>query len=126
MNNLKNHRNLILKLSNEKTFTVDPLFNKGNDRVVTFGNELYENRRMPSTKNPASIMVIGVVASNKTKMYPVWFERSYRLTSPIYKEVLESKVLAWVKKITKKSEYVFQQDGPSWRILSSSTVMYGS
>ena len=45
------------------------------------------------------------------KMPPVWFERGYRLTSAIYKEALEMKVLPWVKKITKKSDYVFQQDG---------------
>ena len=37
-------------------------------------------------------MMLGVVASNGEKMLPVWIERGYRLTSAVYKEVLEIKV----------------------------------
>ena len=111
LNDLKDHGNRVLIFSDEKTFTVDPVFNKQNDRVVTFGNDVSEHRRMSTTKHPASIMMLGVVASNGEKMPPVWFERGYRLTSAVYKEVLETKVLPWIKKITKKSDYVFQQDG---------------
>ena len=39
------------------------------------------------------------------------FQQGYRLTSVIYKEDLETKILLWVKKITKRSDYVFRQDG---------------
>ena len=41
-----------------------------------------------------------IVALNGEKIPPVWFERGYRLTSTVYKEVFETKVLPWVKKIT--------------------------
>ena len=93
---------------NEKAFTVDPVFNIQNVRFVTFGNEVSEHHRVSTTKHPSSIFMLGVVASNEKKMHPVWFEWSYRLTSAVYKEVLEMKDLPWIKNITKKSDYVFQ------------------
>ena len=49
--------------------------------------------------------MLGVVTSNGEKMPSVWFEQGYRLASVVYKEVLET------KKIAKKSDYVFQQNG---------------
>ena len=55
-------------------------------------------------------MVLGVEASNGEKMPYVWVERGHRLTSAVCKEIFETKVLPWVEKITKKSDYVFQQD----------------
>ena len=55
------------------TFTVDTLFNKLNDRVVTFGNNVSEHRRVSTTKHPASIMMFVFVASNREKMHQVWF-----------------------------------------------------
>ena len=57
--------------------------------------------------------MLGIVASNGEKMPPDWFQQGYRLTSAVYKEVLETKVLSWVKKIIKKSDCVFQHDGES-------------
>ena len=111
LNDLKSHGNRILIFSDEKTFTVDPVFNRQNDRVVSFGNDVSNHQRVSTTKHPASVMMLGVVASNGEKMPPVWFERGYRLTSAVYKEILETKVLPWVKRITKKADYVFQQDG---------------
>ena len=44
-------------------------------------------------------------------MPPVWFQWGYSLTSAVCKKVLETKVIPWFKKITKKSDYVFQQNG---------------
>ena len=55
--------------------------------------------------------MFALVASNGEKIPLVWFERGYRLISAVYKEVMKAKFLAWVKKITKKSDYVFQQNG---------------
>ena len=49
--------------------------------------------------------------SNGEKMLPVWLERSYRLTAVAYKDVFKTKVFPWSKKITKKSNYILQQDG---------------
>ena len=35
LNDLRNHVNRIVIFSDEKTFTVDPVLNKQNDRIVT-------------------------------------------------------------------------------------------
>ena len=37
--------------------------------------------------------------------------KGYQSTSHDYKEILDRKVLPWVRKITKNADYVFQQDG---------------
>ena len=91
---LFNDGNLILVFSNRKTFTVDSVFNKQNDRAATFGNDVSEHRRVSTTMHPAFFMMPGVLASNGGKMPLVWFELGYRLTSAVYKEVLEVKVLS--------------------------------
>ena len=103
LNDLKNHWNLIVIFSNEKTFTVDPVVNKQNDRIS-------ELRKESTTKHPASVMMLGVVASNGEKMPPVLFPRSYRLNADAYKNVLVTKILPRVRKITRNANYVFQQD----------------
>jgi hypothetical protein len=111
LNDLKSHGNRILIFSDEKTFTVDPVFNKQNDRVVSFGQDVSKVRYVSTTKHPASVMMLGVVASNGEKMPPVWFPTGYRLTAADYRDILSTKVLPWVRKITKKADFVFQQDG---------------
>ena len=40
LNDLKNHENRIVFFSDEKTFRVDPVVNKQNDRIVSFGRNL--------------------------------------------------------------------------------------
>ena len=57
-------------------------------------------------KSPASIMMIIGIASNWEKMTTFCFERSYRLTSAVYKEVFKTKVPSWVKKRTQKSDWL--------------------
>ena len=75
LTNMKNFGNQIFIFFDEKTFTVDPVFNKQNDRVVAFGNDISEHHRVSTTKHPASIMMLSVVASNGEKMPLFWFER---------------------------------------------------
>ena len=72
LNNIKNHGNQILVFSDEKTFTVDPVFNKQNDHIVTFGKDISEICKVSTTKHSASVMMLSVVASNGEKMLPVW------------------------------------------------------
>ena len=74
-NDLKSHENRMLIISYEKTFTVDPVFNKQTNRVVAFGNDVSEQRRVSTTKHSASIIILGAVVSNGKKMTPVWLER---------------------------------------------------
>ena len=71
LNDMENHGNRILVFSDEKRFTVDSVFNKQNDRVATFGKDISEIRKVSTTKHPASVMMLGVVASNGEKMPPV-------------------------------------------------------
>ena len=54
LNDLKNHGNQIFIFSDEKTFTVDLVFNKQNDQVVIFGNDVSKHRRASTTKCPDS------------------------------------------------------------------------
>ena len=72
LNDMKNHGNRTLSFSDEKRFTVDPVFNKQNDRVVRFGKDISEIRKVSIMNHPASVMMLGVVASNEEKMPPVW------------------------------------------------------
>ena len=69
--------------------------------------------KVSTTKHPASIMMLSVVASNRENMPPVWFEHSYRLTSPVYTYALETKVLHESKNHSKKTDFVLQQDKAS-------------
>ena len=111
LNDFKSHGNWIIIFSDEKTFTVDPVVNKQNERVAGFGKDTPEVRNVSTTKHPASVMMLGVVASNGEKMPPVWFDVGYRLTAADDKDILATKVLPWVRKITKNVNCVFQQDG---------------
>ena len=71
--------------SYEIIFSVDPVSNTQNDRLVTFGNDVSDHSRVPTTKQPA-FMMFGVIASNREKMPPIWFERKNTPTSAIYKK----------------------------------------
>ena len=44
-------------------------------------------------------------------MAPVWFDIGYRITAVAYKNILASRILLWVKKMTIGTDYIFQQDG---------------
>ena len=72
----------------EKTFTVDRTFDKQNDQVVTFENDVSERLRVSTTKHPASIVKLGVAASRGEQMPPVWFERAPGLPLPFTKKFL--------------------------------------
>ncbi|KAF2353956.1 hypothetical protein FHG87_015290 [Trinorchestia longiramus] len=98
-------------LSDEKTVSVDPLVTKQNDLIVSFGQDISELRNVSTIKHPASVMMLVVVASNGEKMPPVWFPRGYRLNPSAYKDVLVTKILPWVRKITRNANYVFQHNG---------------
>ena len=80
INDLKSHGNRVIIFSDEKTFTVDPVINKQNDRVLSFGQDISGVRYVCTTKHQTSAMMLGVVASNGKKMPSVWFKGGYRLT----------------------------------------------
>ena len=70
-----------------------------------FGNDVSEHH-MSTTKNPASIIMIGV-------SYSIEREEASGLARTGLQaniEALETKVLPWIKKMSKRSNYVYQQD----------------
>ncbi|QQP48999.1 Putative transposable element [Caligus rogercresseyi] len=81
----------VVFFSDEKTFTVDPVYNKQNDRVICFGNVSNVIRSVSKTQHPASVMMLGIVASTGDKMPPIWFPTGYRLTGADYLELLKTK-----------------------------------
>ena len=97
LNNLKHSvPGRIIIFSDEKTFTVDPVVNRQNDRAVAFldnRDTVEQLRTISKTKHPASVMMLGVVASNGAKMDPIWFKTGYRLTAADYLVILKDKVL---------------------------------
>ena len=59
----ENYGNRILIFFDEYIVTVDPVFNKKNDRVVPFDNNISEHRRVSRFRHPASIIMLEVVAT---------------------------------------------------------------
>ena len=58
LNDIKSCGNRIIFFSDEKTFTVDPVINKQNDRVVSFGQDISSHLHSSTTKHPASLMML--------------------------------------------------------------------
>ncbi|XP_059094612.1 uncharacterized protein LOC131889507 [Tigriopus californicus] len=54
LNDLKHHDDQVIFFSDEKTFTVNPVFNKQNDRIICFSKDQASIRNMTMTKHPAS------------------------------------------------------------------------
>ncbi|QQP57474.1 Uncharacterized protein FKW44_002481 [Caligus rogercresseyi] len=67
LSDLKHNGDRVVFFSDEKTFTVDPVYNKQNDRVICFGNVSNVIRSVSKTKHPASVMMLGIVASTGTR-----------------------------------------------------------
>ena len=108
---MKIHAIRIILFSVKKTFTINHVVNKLNERVLSFSQDVYEVWNISSTKYPACVMRLGVVSSDGEKILSVWFSTGYRLTAADWKNSFGSKVVPWVNQITKKAAYIIQQDG---------------
>ena len=86
---------------------VDLVINKQSDRVAGFDKGISDVRCVSTTKCQASAMMLGVVASNREKMPPDWFDVGFRLTAAACKDILASRILPCVKKVTKNTNYIF-------------------
>ena len=123
----------IIFFSDEKNFVVDPAFNPQNDRVVRFGTAAEADKAaaaaaenssqgsdtagdsirpdvMPRSKNPASLMFFGVIASTGEVGPPVWFPQGFRLAAADYIDMLETTVIPWMREVAGNQPWVFQQD----------------
>ncbi len=62
------------------------------------------------SKNPATIMCLGIMSSNRDVMEPHFFWKREKVNQYIYREVLEQKMKPWMDAMSASSRYTFQQD----------------
>ncbi len=98
LNELKHGRAVgrVIISSDEKTFTVDPVHNCQNDRLVSFQDNrdlVDELRTISKTKHPTSMMMLDVITSNGAHMDTVWFPTGYTLMVKDYLKILKDKAL---------------------------------
>ncbi len=103
--------NQVIIFSDEKTWTVNPVRNRRNDRYLCFGDVDESVRTLSTTKHPASVMSLGFMASNGIAAPLIWFPARLRLTAADYLKVLQDKFLPWVRTTFPDGNVVFQQDG---------------
>lgn len=67
--------------------------------------------KVPQTKFPATVHVLGVVSSEGDVMPPHFFEKGQTITKEVYLRVLQAVVKPWMVTVASGRPYVFQQDG---------------
>ena len=130
LNNLKSAPpGRIVFFSDEKNFNVQEAYNRRNSRYVAIledGDVPYETRYATSTKKPAHLMFLGVVASTGEVSPPIWFKEKETMTSAKYIAHLDKTLIPWMKKVAADhpvavdslegpinvpAPFLFQQDG---------------
>lgn len=110
LNRLKSMPPSTVKIfSDKKLFTVDQSYNRRNHRqIVSIGDK---GDHVSRTKHPASVMFLGIVASNGKKCSPIFIPEGLKVNSEAYLSILETRVLPWLKRNFPQKNYIFQQDG---------------
>ena len=109
LNQIKKQKSDTVKIfSDKKIFTVDQAHNRRNDRWV--GKKGSKARPKFKTKHPASIMVLGIVASDGNKCPPIFIKQGVKINAQVYQKLLRYNVLPWLKATYPNGNYVFQQD----------------
>lgn len=111
---LKSHPAVVRVFSDEKIFTVDAATNRRNTRYISRGRvtDVPDAVRISKkTKNAASVMVLGLIASDGRKCPPIFVPAGNRINAAAYQELLASRVLPWLKANFPDGNFVLQQDG---------------
>ena len=114
LNTIKHESGRIIIFSDEKLFHVDRVFNRRNSRYISTkkSEDVDENiKHVFTTKHPAKVMVLGVVASDGQKCPPIFIDQHERITADIYTSLLRKYVLPWIQRTYPDGNYVWQQDG---------------
>ena len=119
VNHLKHAHSGRITFLDEKNFCVDPVCNSRNDRYIRLkGSEVDEDvptaaKFITETKQPASLMFLGAVASTGKASPPIWFPTRFRLSASNYQDVLQKTLIPWMKEVAEKhnKDFVFQHDG---------------
>ena len=94
--------------SGEKKFIQDKLHNRQNDCFITDDPE--EVPIVMSTKFSTSVMVLGIVSSDRDITPPYFFPKGLRVAANNYIKVLETMIKSWMIGMASERLYVFQQD----------------
>jgi len=108
LNWLKHNPSTVIIFSDKKNFTVDMAFNHKNDRFLS--KERSSVPPVMRTKHAASVMALGIIASNGKKMPIFFFPRGIRVGTNEYLDVLINVVKPWLDREFADVPYVFQQD----------------
>ncbi|QQP39118.1 Transposable element tcb2 transposase [Caligus rogercresseyi] len=105
---LKNTGGHLRFFCDENIFTLDKKRNRQNDRWIC--REASEVPMVFRTKNPAAVMVLGVISSEGHVMPPHFFEPKQKVNQEVYLEVLSNVVKPWIDTVASGRKYTFQQD----------------
>ncbi len=108
VNWMKSNGSTVRLFSNMKAWTVDQTRNDRNDCWLAF--DLGYVPPIMRTKHPASVMMLGVVASDDHIMEPFWFQTGFRLQAKDYLKVLKMVVTPWVRANFAGQRVIWQQD----------------
>lgn len=107
----------VIIFSDEKLFSVDRRAHRRNTRFLGPASPA-DARKLPpgdrfvyKTKHPASVMMLGVVASDGKRMPAVFIPNGTSVTSAVYIDLLKTKVIPWLWENYPDGQFVFQQDG---------------
>lgn len=114
LNWMRSNPRVVRIFSDEKTFSVDAVINRRNTRYISkhADDDVPDAVRLhKKTKHPASVMVLGLVASDGRKCPPIFVPTGSRVTAAAYQELLRSHVLPWLQHHYPDNGFVLQQDG---------------
>jgi len=114
LNDVKHSSGRVILFSDEKLFCVDRVLNRRNNRYISVkpAEDVPDHvKHVSKTKNPAKVMVLGVVASNGKKCPPVFIPQKERINADAYIKMLTTNVLPWIRETFPDGNYVWQQDG---------------
>jgi hypothetical protein len=114
LNWLKSNPGIVIIFSDEKLFYVDAAHNPRNDKYLSSETVecISENVKFTKkSKNPAHVMVLGLVGSDGQVCPPILIPQGIKVNTQAYLELLQKKALPWLKAKYPEGNYCFQQDG---------------
>ncbi len=95
--------------SDEKLFTVDRSCNRQNTRWIC--KDPADVPMVFRTKNPAAVMVLGVISSEGHVMPPHFFSVGLKINAEVYLAVMKDVVVPWINRVMDGGIWTWQQDG---------------
>ena len=111
LNHLKSRGGVIHFFIDEKKFVADEVANWRNSRVIALSP--FEVQSIMQSKNLASIMVYGGIASDGKVMPPHFIKVGLKINTVQYMKFLERVVLAWIIENYDSKHVMFVQDSAS-------------